>query len=553
MALRNQIDRAANNLQRRLTRAEAAATGTQLEERLVTPRRNGGRRQEQQEGIRREEQGSDEEECSHVPRLNQPIPEEDEEWGGIGEVDGDEQREDETDQMDIDQIEKRIIKGTDADIWGGSFAIPSYSEARREALVELIQDAYDRDDDAGARRLTKRLNKEDGVEEPGNPYVMDEESSKSSDDEANVRSFLVTKVPPEAPSVTFVCETQRQGPADRDQPAIIKTTATSALKETVDWFQGCSSQEESDKAKALMTAKKGSLTLSNSDMIHNGRVFRSGPAKMGDAITPLSPHLTLKLKGLKSFIPLPVFDEEFLIRDQMAWSLLPPKSEDKADKEKRLYGGEGPKEELTMDFEAWSDCMELMCVHLRDQDWGPVADQFESHMVIVKQLRKDFGWMVALRYCRLVRQGVMRETIDSSMGNWAELQDHLLAQAKTKAESYNERYYRTNPYPENGPKANICPYTNQTKTSQPVASTSSTTFNTSYTPNHHTSVNRHATGSSYRGNGGGKRNRGAQPWNRDRDRDVRGPRWGDEKRKERSKSPERRHEKKGNDGRWKRS
>lgn len=193
---------------------------------------------------------------------------------------------------------------------------------------------------------------------------MDEDSSsKSSDDDANVQSFLVAKSHPKAPSVTFVGETQR--PRQPDQPHSTHPKIPDP-KESSSWFHG----------------------LSNGDVIHNGRVLRSGPAKMGDTITPLSPHLTLKLKGLKSFIPLPVFNEEFLIRDQMAWS---------------------------MDFEAWSDCMELMCVHLRDQDWGPVADRFEHHMVIVKQLRKDFGWMVALRYCRLVRQGFVRETNDNSI------------------------------------------------------------------------------------------------------------------------------------------
>lgn len=306
-------------------------------------------------------------------------------------------------------------------------------------MVELIQAAYDRDDDEDANRLAKRLAKEDETNqrtENRNRYMAEEESSKSSDDDADIQAILVEKRPPRAPSVTVLRE------------AIVPNPI-----------------RPSDRQPLANTGKEGK-ELSNGDMIHNGRIFKNGPAKMGDAITPLSPHLTLKLKHLKSFIPLPVFDEEFLLKDQMAWSMLPPKSEDKAEKEKRLYGGEGPKEELTMDFEAWSDCMELMCVHLRDQDWGPVAERFESHMVIVKQLRKDFGWMVALRYCR-----------------------------------------RTNPYAEGGPKANICPYTNQLKSTKPSSSSTTTPYV------HNNTINRHASGSTYRGNGGGRRGRGYQPWN----------------------------------------
>lgn len=93
MALREQINQASENVQRRLTRAEAAATGAQLEERLVTPRR--GRRGEAQRGVLNEERQRGEDEQSHIPQrrlagdLNRidehDEEEEDEEWGGIGD------------------------------------------------------------------------------------------------------------------------------------------------------------------------------------------------------------------------------------------------------------------------------------------------------------------------------------------------------------------------------------------------------------------------------------------------------------------------------------
>ncbi|EGF97563.1 uncharacterized protein MELLADRAFT_84861 [Melampsora larici-populina 98AG31] len=384
-----------------------------------------------------------------------------------------------------------------------------------------------------------------------NAYVFDEESSNDPN-EPRTREREMHEPAQRTPSVTFL----REG-----RQVVEKGARSGANGEGEEgWFHGSKSEEESNKAKSIMAAKKGSLTLSNGDMIHNGRVFRCGSAKMEDALTPLSPHLTRKLKALKSFIPLPVFDEDFLLKDQKAWSLLPPKSEDKVEKEKRMYGGEGPVEELTMNFEAWSDCMELFCVHLRAADWEPVAEKFEHYMTIVKKIRKDFGWMVALRYCRLVRQGVMRETIDGSLGNWAELQDHLLTQAKTKAESFNERAYKTNPYAEGGPKASICPYTNQPKPSslKHVASTTAQSASNQASQ----AVNRHASTSSYRGNGNWKRYQGSyrdtyreparEQYRGGDQRDTRGPKWGEGKRRERSRSPEKRYGRRG-DGKWKRS
>lgn len=70
--------------------------------------------------------------------------------------------------------------------------------------------------------------------------------------------------------------------------------------------------------------------------------------------------------------------------------------------------------------------------------------------------------MVALRYCRLVRQGVMRETVDSTVGDCQELQEHLLQLALDKAKSFSESLSnKHNPYAPGGDKAAICPHTNR--------------------------------------------------------------------------------------------
>ncbi|EGG01684.1 uncharacterized protein MELLADRAFT_91953 [Melampsora larici-populina 98AG31] len=288
MAFRQQIDRTAENVQRRLTRAEAAATGAQLEERLVTPRRGGGRRQQDR---RQEGENRDEEEGSHVPmrnRLNQVDEREDkedeemEEWGGIEGLN----EEEENNQSELDRISERIKKvlhviqpsperaresledGCPKGLnWfntslarlqigaqpGSAYnrypkspgqahhmtqparaynTSQQYSsgrrntklingcfdglnvEARREALVELIQDAYDRNDEDSAQCLTKRLEKEDQAGEQVDPYIVEEESSKSSDDEANCHvcqgNATPTSTDPAPVHNTECCRIKRQ-------------------------------------------------------------------------------------------------------------------------------------------------------------------------------------------------------------------------------------------------------------------------------------------------------------------------------------------------------
>ncbi|EGF99158.1 uncharacterized protein MELLADRAFT_94877 [Melampsora larici-populina 98AG31] len=316
---------------------------------------------------------------------------------------------------------------------------------------------------------------------------MDEDDTHSNSSSETSVAF-VKEVIPDRPVQAPVPRVANPVPLVQTQLQVSDNPSTQPSDEST-WFEGALSKDESDKAHAIMASKKGTLEMKNGDIIHNGRILKSGNAQMKESLAPLSPGLTIILKNLSSYIQLTVFDDEWLIKDQKAWSSRTTKSDKKESGEARIYGGEAPVEELTIDFEAWGDCMELFCAHLVSCGWKPVADRFEGHIAVVKKLRKDFGWMVALRYCRLVRQGVMRETVDKSIGNYAELQETLLVEAKTTAEIYNKRHYQTNPYAPGRPKASVCPLTNKPKLS--------TTTGNSLTP----TENRHSFTSSYKGNG----------------------------------------------------
>ncbi|EGG10676.1 uncharacterized protein MELLADRAFT_93611 [Melampsora larici-populina 98AG31] len=375
------------------------------------------------------------------------------------------------------------------------------TESRRKTLGKLIQDAYDCGDDGEANTLLKVLDKISVAEKKDNPYVLDEEGTKTSRSSIPSITF-VKQVVPKQPIPQPMPEVHHQVTKDRTMnqapSGLAQNSTTEVGEDKATWFEGAASKEESDKVLAIMSSKKGTLEMLNGDVIHNGRILKGGNAQMTESLAPLSPGLTIILKGLSSYIQLTVFDKEWLVKDQKAWSTRTTKSDKKESGEARIYGGEAPVEELTIDFEVWSDCMELFCSHLITCGWKPVAERFEGHIAVVKKLRKDFGWMVALRYCRLVRQGVMHETIDKSIGNYAELQETLLIKAKTTAESYNERHYKTNPYAPGKPKSNICPLTNKSKFNLPSATSLS----------NNVTENRHASTSSYKGNGKGGRGGG---------------------------------------------
>lgn len=218
-----------------------------------------------------------------------------------------------------------------------------------------------------------------------------------------------------------------------------------------------------------------------------------------------------------------------------------------------------------MTYEMWDDCMDLFQLHLIATGWVIVSEKISGHRVVVKQVRKDYGWMTAIRYCKMIREGIMRETVDMSVGNYEILQQHILDKVLLTAGNFGERGVKNNPYAPGGEKASICPRTGEPKKPAPKASTSSAADETSN--------NRHANGSSYRGGGGGRRRLPRGSYNdrdrrddqRDNHRDdrrddrrqdsARGPRWGDSRqderdtwRRERSRSPDRRNGGRGRGG-----
>lgn len=238
-------------------------------------------------------------------------------------------------------------------------------------------------------------------------------------------------------------------------------------------------ESEEELAKAMLESGKGRMVLANGDVIENGRlILMDESVQMEKGLTQLSPTLQVYLRTFKAYIPLSVFEKIFLIQDHQAWSTKKGLSEAKileGGAGVKVYSGEPPIDELTMQYEQWLDAISLFIKYVRQEGWHTQAKRFEKHRQLVIGLREDIGWMVALRYCRRVRQGVMRSTIDKKICNISKLQTAILDEGKMTCENFNERAYQTNPYAPGGPKDHIDPETGLAKAASKKAATTSST------------------------------------------------------------------------------
>ncbi|EGG04848.1 uncharacterized protein MELLADRAFT_88529 [Melampsora larici-populina 98AG31] len=251
-------------------------------------------------------------------------------------------------------------------------------------------------------------------------------------------------------------------------------------------------KSEAEMVEALLLLGKGRMVLANGDVVENGRlIVLDDSTQMEKSLPELSPVLTLYLQTFKAYIPLTVFERDFLRQDSKGWSTKKAPSASKMLEGNgiRIYGGDSPTKELTLQYEQWLDAITLFIRYVKKAGWETQSERFEGHKLVVMGLREDVGWMVALRYCQRVRKGVMRPTADKKIYNITTVQQVILDEVKLTVENLSERVYRTNPYAPGGPRENInqdtgLPKEGPTKkATPPQASTSYAT-----TPYHSTST-----------------------------------------------------------------
>ncbi|EGG08283.1 uncharacterized protein MELLADRAFT_85049 [Melampsora larici-populina 98AG31] len=185
-------------------------------------------------------------------------------------------------------------------------------------------------------------------------------------------------------------------------------------------------QTEAERAKTMLMSRKGRMVLSNGDVIENGRlIVLDDSTQMEKSLPELSPVLTVYMQTFKAYIPLSVFERNFLREDAKGWSTkkAPTATKILEGNGTRVYGGDPPMDELTMQYEQWLDAITLFIRYVKQAEWQTQAERFEGHKLIVMDLRENVGWMVALRYCQRVRQGLMRATVDRKIYNITKVQN----------------------------------------------------------------------------------------------------------------------------------
>ncbi|EGG13193.1 uncharacterized protein MELLADRAFT_86767 [Melampsora larici-populina 98AG31] len=251
--------------------------------------------------------------------------------------------------------------------------------------------------------------------------------------------------------------------APHNAPPIVRFDNPGLVTTTVTGQQTREDIEEMEQVKVLMASKRGRMVLRNGDVVENGRLLVADTSEeMEKGLPQLSPVLRHWLKTFRSYIPLTAFNKYFLIDDQTEWSRRKAPSESKIEDGNaslRVYGRQPPPDELAMQFEEWIDCMGLFIKYVADVGWQTLAERFDGHRLVVMDLRESYGWMVALRYCIRIRQGVMRESVDNRIRNFSKLQSAIFEAARLQADTQQEQAYRTNPYATGGPLAHLNPQT----------------------------------------------------------------------------------------------
>lgn len=218
--------------------------------------------------------------------------------------------------------------------------------------------------------------------------------------------------------------------------------------------------EEAEHVKALLTLGRGRLKLLSGNVIENGRILVANPkAQMGKSLVPLNPVLCVWLRTMNGYIPITVFNTIWLKLEQQAWSNRETQSETKilaGGTKIRMYAGTAPTDELTIEYAEWLDCITLFIKYVLADGWITLAGWLEGHKAIVTDLRESAGWMVALRYCQMVRQGVMSEAIDKEIKNISVTQERILNDAKELCEKLTKRASASNPYAPGGTCQHIC-------------------------------------------------------------------------------------------------
>ncbi|EGG08473.1 uncharacterized protein MELLADRAFT_84651 [Melampsora larici-populina 98AG31] len=250
--------------------------------------------------------------------------------------------------------------------------------------------------------------------------------------------------PPKSLPAPDVTTTAANPPGKSANPASRRPPCFDLTKDTDDDISPSSKDTEASKSAAKSKPEVSTNGIENTGFVS------------------LSKHWHEKLLPLVGYVPLSIFNINWLKGDLLRTTSRPRTSKDKDDK----YVGLSVPEEWKMSFGEWVTAFDLFVTYLEHYDHGALAKRFRLHKEnMFAIMREQRSWPMAFRYDMAVRTVVL--TIRNSDGKIADPGDRneiIERDARLDSErlgDFDPWFADCNPYADGQVKSHIDPITGE--------------------------------------------------------------------------------------------
>lgn len=182
-----------------------------------------------------------------------------------------------------------------------------------------------------------------------------------------------------------------------------------------------------------------------------------------NGLVALSEYFEKKMKGPKGYIPLTVFNTQWLKQDLVQQTFRNRTTKEKIND---IHVGMTVPVEWKMTFGEWVVAFDLFVAYLRFYNHGPLASNFVIHKSNVMEIKKEnFNWPMAFRYNIAIRTTVMTvRNTNGKLANPAKRNEMIERTAFRDTERFGDflpAFNDINPYADGCAKANFNPITGE--------------------------------------------------------------------------------------------
>lgn len=211
------------------------------------------------------------------------------------------------------------------------------------------------------------------------------------------------------------------------------------------------------------TTEKSSSEVESTKATSNAKPEVSDEGIENTGLVALSKHWDHKIRPLEGYLPLSIFNINWLKMDLLKQSQQPKTFKDK-DGEK--YHGLSIPSEWKMTFGEWVTAFDLFVTYLYYYKHDRLADRFKIHKENVFAIMQDqLSWPMAFRYDLAIQTTVLTfRNADGKVANPALVNKTFEQNARLDSErlgDFDPRFSDINPYADGQCKANINPLTGE--------------------------------------------------------------------------------------------